>query len=142
MPAHPSHRTMVVTSEQALARTICVFLRTAGYESLFASSVGDALADIETHSPHIILIDLDMAGSEGLDLVATLRKQSDLAQILVMSSNPTLDNIIDAYRIGASDYLIMPFENLNILKSAITEASGRLAKWKMIIEKILPEESR
>lgn len=141
MPSNSAYRTMVVTGEEALARTICLYLRLSGLDCHHARTVDDALDAIEQQSPHIIIIDLGMAGSEGMNLTATLRQKAVLAQILVMSSEPTVDRIIDAYRIGASDYLIMPFENLDIIGHAVSEASARLTKWKRTIEKILPEET-
>lgn len=135
-------RILVVDGEPAILRTITVFLRLKGYECHAAASSEEAFAWLDTNTAHIMLVDFDVYGIEGLGILDKLRRKGSLSQILAMSSHPTVDNIVEAYSLGASDYLVKPFKNLNEVLVAVSHAAERLTRWRTLLAETLAEEGR
>ncbi len=133
---------LVVTGVPATARTVTTYLKVRGYRCAMVHSLTEAMEWLESSTPHILLVDLDLPGADGLDLISRIRTDCDLSQVIAMSTETTIDRIIDAYRQGASDYLPMPFKNLNIIGAAVADATARLVKWRALLETSLAGEDR
>ena len=135
-------RVLVVDGEPAILRTLTVFLKMRGYDCHSAQSAEEAAGWIEENTAHIILIDLDTAGAGGSSVLDRLHRLGGLSQLVAMSAHPTVDKIIDAYQLGASDYLAKPFKNLDDVDVAVSHAAQRLARWRVILSQTLSEEGR
>lgn len=135
-------RVLVVDQEPAIGRTICAFLKLKGYDCHTAASPEEAFIWLETNTAHIMLVDFDVCGIEGLGILEKLRRKGSLSQILAMSSHPTVDSIVEAYSLGATDYLLKPFKNLNEVYVAVSQAAERLTRWRELLARTLSEEGR
>ena len=84
-------------------------LKEAGYISLVASSVKEALKLIETHSPDLILLDLSMPEISGYDF---LKKKSELhidhIPIVIVSAYDSVESIELTRNLGAVDFISKP----------------------------------
>lgn len=84
-------------------------LKEAGYISLVASSVKEALKLIETHSPDLILLDLSMPEISGYDF---LKKKSELhidhIPIVIVSAYDSVESIELTRNLGALDFISKP----------------------------------
>lgn len=84
-------------------------LKEAGYISLVASSVKEAIKLIETHSPDLILLDLSMPEISGYDF---LKKKSELhidhIPIVIVSAYDSVESIELTRNLGAADFISKP----------------------------------
>lgn len=84
-------------------------LKEAGYISLVASSVKEAIKLIETHSPDLILLDLSMPEISGYDF---LKKKSELhidhIPIVIVSAYDSVESIELTRNLGALDFISKP----------------------------------
>ena len=79
-----------------------------GVEVVAACTNGiEALAAIETHSPHIVLIDIAMPGMTGVEVVRAL---GDAHRPAVVFATAFDQYAIDAFELHAVDYLLKPFD--------------------------------
>lgn len=90
----------------------------------WAESAERALELLESRSYDLILLDIYMKGSSGLELLSDIRGQALAADVIVISAASDKESIRQALRGGAVDYLIKPFQ-FNRLRSALEQYRER-----------------
>jgi EAL domain-containing protein (putative c-di-GMP-specific phosphodiesterase class I)/serine phosphatase RsbU (regulator of sigma subunit) len=104
-------------------------LRQAGFEDLVLAADGrQALALIDRHAPDLVLLDLAMPVLDGFGVCEALRCQpqySDLA-ILVMTSLESVENRLRALAVGATDVILKPVYQAQLITHAIIHLERRL----------------
>ena len=73
----------------------------------------------QRENPDIILLDLNMPEVDGWQTLANIRESSKNIPIIVISGTGDLDDVLEALRKGAWDYLMKPIDDLKILLLAI-----------------------
>jgi DNA-binding NtrC family response regulator len=74
----------------------------------------------------IVVLDLDMPGSEGLSLLKHLRRVQPAAEAIVVGSLSTVETVVATMRLGASDFLSKPLPSVDLLVSSIDQALARV----------------
>jgi two-component system, OmpR family, KDP operon response regulator KdpE len=100
-------RILVVDDEPAIVRAVRANLGSRGFRVDVAASGREALERVEAH-PDLILLDLGLPDSDGLDLIRALRER-DRAPIIVLSAREAERDKVKALDLGADDYLTKPF---------------------------------
>jgi two-component system, CitB family, response regulator MalR len=78
--------------------------------SAIVHTVKDAKEFLERNQVNLILLDVYMPGSNGLELLHFIRKQSMAVDVILITAAADTEKIQTALRLGAVDYLIKPFE--------------------------------
>jgi two-component system KDP operon response regulator KdpE len=100
---------LVIEDDERLSHVFVVTLVEAfGYRILAARSGQQALEEVRTRNPEIILLDLGLPDGDGLGLIPRLR-QHTAAPIIVVSAREREDDKVRALDAGANDYLTKPF---------------------------------
>jgi DNA-binding NtrC family response regulator len=116
-----SERILVVDDELFVRELLLEFLSIQGYEVLLADSGEKAVEIVQTQTADVVLLDLKMAGMDGIETLKQIKKIDPGALAIIMTGYPTIESSIEALRYGACDYVIKPFK-LNDLKSSIENA--------------------
>jgi two-component system response regulator AtoC len=103
-------RILVVDDEENLRVVLRTLLRRNGYEVETAGSGEEALAQVESFGPDVVLTDVRMPRMGGLDLLATLQAKGNPATVIVMSAYGNTDLALEAMKAGAYDYIQKPFK--------------------------------
>ena len=109
----PPARILCAEDETLLRRDICDELSEAGYVAIEAAHGDEALEQIDTVHPDLILCDINMPGRNGYELLAEIRERGpELADtpfvFLTALSDPR--EVVDGKRAGADDYLVKPVD--------------------------------
>jgi RNA polymerase sigma factor (sigma-70 family) len=76
-------------------------------EVLLAVSTGEeALEKIPSHSPYVILLDINLPGKSGVECIRELKKKCPGTEVIMLTAYEEEDNIFNALREGASGYLL------------------------------------
>ena len=75
-----------------------------------AGNVEDALREIASEPPDLVLLDLVMPGRSGLDLLADLQERDVRAPVIVLTATNTVNAAVEAMKRGAADFMTKPFE--------------------------------
>jgi diguanylate cyclase (GGDEF)-like protein len=119
-------RILVVDDEDSLRSVISSVLTDEGYQTTVASSAEEAL-EIFRQDPHRLLVtDIFMGKMTGLDLLHEVKLLEPDTQVVVMTSNASLETATQALRDGAYDYLTKPFEDIELLTAVVARAVERI----------------
>jgi DNA-binding response OmpR family regulator len=118
-------RVLVIEDEMQLARHITRALFRAGHE---ARAVPDGTLGLRAafdDAPELIVLDLNLPGLDGLELLAQLKKEQCPSRIIILTARGDLASRIKGLKAGADDYLPKPFSMDELLVRI--EALGRRA---------------
>lgn len=101
-------RILVVEDEQAIAEAVSYALRDAGYDVDCADDGDEAIAAARREPYDLMVLDLLLPGTPGLEICETLRKESDLPILMLTARDTELDRIT-GLETGADDYVTKPF---------------------------------
>lgn len=102
------HSLLIVEDEKAISNLIATTLETQGYHYEKASNGAQALMEITSHSPEIILLALGLPDMDGVEIIRRVRSWSSVP-IIVISARTEDQDKIEALDAGADDYLTKPF---------------------------------
>jgi len=102
--------TVLVVEDEEVTRKLCSEVaESCGMKVIAAASVAEALELLELHSVDIVLTDLKLQQSSGLDLLKRVRDVYPQVAVVVLTQYGTIDSAVEATRLGAADYVTKPF---------------------------------
>jgi two-component system alkaline phosphatase synthesis response regulator PhoP len=99
---------LIVDDEQEICTILRDVLVHEGYQVLTATSGRTAAETMVQHPATLILLDLNMPGMSGLELMAEIRQRWPYTVIIILTGYGSLDSALVALRQGAHDYLLKP----------------------------------
>jgi DNA-binding response OmpR family regulator len=107
-------RILLVEDEPAIAEAVSYALRDAGYEVDHTDNGTEALAAARDEHYDLMVLDLLLPGTSGLDVCKTLRAESDLP-IVMLTARDTEGDQVTGLEAGADDYVTKPFSVLELV---------------------------
>jgi two-component system, OmpR family, KDP operon response regulator KdpE len=107
-------RILVVDDEPAIRRYLHVTLQAQGYAVFEADSGREALSRVVAHRPDLIILDLGLPDTDGVEVTQILREKL-ATPIIVLSVREAEADKIAALDAGADDYLTKPFSSGELL---------------------------
>jgi DNA-binding response OmpR family regulator len=99
---------LIVDDEQEICATLRDVLVREGYQVLAATSGRTAVEIMVRHPVTLALLDLNMPGMSGLELMIEIRQRWPYTEIIILTGHGTLGSALVALRQGAHDYLLKP----------------------------------
>jgi DNA-binding response OmpR family regulator len=118
-------RILVIEDEKQLARHITRALFRTGHEAGAAYDGVEGLNAALRQRPEIIVLDLNLPGLDGLELLARLKKERSPSRVIILTARGDLASRVKGLKAGADDYLAKPFAMEELLVRI--EALGRRA---------------
>jgi DNA-binding response OmpR family regulator len=101
--------TVLVVDDEPIVRDVIVrYLRRDGFATLEAGDGDRARELIETADPTLVVLDVMLPGTDGLELCRWIRSRSDLPVIMLTARGEEADRIV-GLELGADDYVTKPF---------------------------------
>lgn len=111
---------LLCDDEQEIIDLLKLYFDPDAYRIYEANDGQKALEILQTEEVDLAIIDVMMPKLNGLDLIAKVRKQTNIP-LLILSALDSLKDKLAGYRIGADDYITKPFEPLEILAKVQTK---------------------
>jgi two-component system, cell cycle response regulator len=110
-------RVLIADDSMVVRAVIGKQLGSEGYELLEAADGDAALAACRSSAPDVVLLDVEMPGQTGYDVLSAMQAEPDLAGIPVifLSGQVSADHVATGLRLGAHDYLRKPVETGELL---------------------------
>jgi DNA-binding response OmpR family regulator len=101
--------TVLVVDDEPIVREVVVsYLRREGYDTLEADDGDTARELVVQESPGLVVLDLMLPGTDGLELCRWIRARSDVPVIMLTARGEEADRIV-GLELGADDYVTKPF---------------------------------
>jgi two-component system, OmpR family, response regulator ResD len=101
--------TVLVVDDEPIVRDVVVrYLEREGYVTLEAGDGDDARRLVEQRRPDLVVLDVMLPGTDGLDLCRWIRARSELPVIMLTARGEEADRIV-GLELGADDYVTKPF---------------------------------
>lgn len=101
-------RILIVDDEPEVRRMLASYCRAEGYDALEAADGTAALEAVRHSSPELVLLDVGLPGRDGFDILAELRRVSNVPVIMLTARSEETDRVV-GLRVGADDYVTKPF---------------------------------
>ncbi|MDZ4696428.1 MAG: sigma-54 dependent transcriptional regulator [Deltaproteobacteria bacterium] len=139
---------LIVDDEKNIRRTVRMVLEGEGFVVEEAGSGEDALARLVDLVPDLVLLDVQLPGISGLEVLEALKKQEQavpLPTIIMISGHGTLQDAVRAVKAGAYDFLDKPLDRERLIvtlrnalerRAMVEEVEGLRAltagQWEMV----------
>ena len=98
----------VVEDDESICQELVQILENEGYEAESLESFDNTKDDILKAAPNLVLMDINIPGINGRNLVKEIRKESDVPIIMVTSRTSEMDEVL-SMSYGADDYITKPY---------------------------------
>jgi len=121
-------RLLLVEDNERFAALLKQGLTTAGFMVDVLSTAQDAAAALRTSRFEIVVLDLGLPDSDGLEVLAEMRRRQDATPVLILTARGSLRDRVTGLQSGADDYLVKPFalEELVARLQALLRRPGNL----------------
>ena len=112
-----AHDILIVEDEADIRELVSGLLQDEGYEAREAANSDQALTEIETRRPSLILLDIWLQGStlDGLGILKSVKRDHPDLPVLMMSGHGTVETAVQAIKDGAYDFIQKPFKMDHLL---------------------------
>jgi DNA-binding response OmpR family regulator len=127
---HDALRILVVEDDENLRRLVAAYLEREGYQISEAADGSEAIALVDTHKPHLVILDLMLPKVGGLDVARAIRAKL-ATPILMLTARSSEIDMLQGFEAGADDYLVKPFSPKVLVarvQAILRRAGGRTAE--------------
>ena len=118
-------KVLIIDDESIVRKNISAFLEDHNYETLESENGQEGLEVFRQENPDIVLCDLRMPVLDGLGFIIELTKESPETPIIIVSGTGNINDVIEATRLGAWDYITKPIHDMGVLEHALNKVIER-----------------
>ena len=107
-PEAEGRHVLIVEDEPKLAQVLENYLKNSGYVTSRLDDGNGVVAWIRDHSPDLVLLDIMLPGTDGIDICRATREFSEVPIIMVTARVEEVDRLL-GLELGADDYICKPF---------------------------------
>ena len=107
-PERERERILVVDDDPQTLRYVRDALTNAGYAPVVTGDPEEVLSQVEANDPHLVLLDLMLPGTDGIELMGNILDMADVP-VIFLSAYGQEETIARAFENGADDYVVKPF---------------------------------
>ena len=128
-----SYRMLVIDDDPGLRDYLEALASSRGYQVFTAATGEEAIESLERTRPDLITLDLVLPGMDGLETLRQIKERVADVPVVMLSGHGQARNIVEAMKLGASDFLRKPFE-VEELEVAFQKALEKRALRKEVEE--------
>ncbi len=135
-----SRNVLVVDDDHDMRTLLRDVLEDHGYKVTLAQNGQEALKNLREREYPVVLTDLRMKGIQGIELLAEIKRSFPDTNVILMTAFGSVETALEAMKQGASDYLMKPVKNDDLLR--VTERSFREALLRSEINRLRREVNK
>jgi DNA-binding NtrC family response regulator len=106
----PGETILVVDDDPYIQQALDDRLESLGYRVLLAADGKQALELVENRDPQLVLLDIEMPGMKGLDVLKEIRRKEKDVPVVMITAYGSIDLAVQAMKEGAYDFIPKPFK--------------------------------
>src|SRR5215472_1531126 len=119
---------LVIDDEAGIRDSLEVLLTLEGYAVKMAADGEQGLRILELENFDLVLLDLALPGRSGLDLMPMIKDRQPEIPIIMITAYGTVDNVVEAIRAGAENFIQKPWDNEKLLADIRSAIAGHKAE--------------
>lgn len=130
---------LVVDDDQGLLKLMKIRLQATSYRVTVAESGEDALVRAQEDAHDLAIVDLKMAGMDGLTVLQQLQQLRPELPVIILTAHGTIASAVEATKKGAHDYLTKPFDSKDLLHRIekaleVRQLKGEVAQLRSLVQ--------
>jgi len=118
---------LVIDDDKVVRESIASYLSNEGYRVVLAATTEEGIDLFHSSCPSIVICDINLSEAEdGFNILNIIFEETPNQPIIVLSEAGKTEDVIQAMRIGVSDYLIKPLDDMEILGISIDNSLKRV----------------
>ncbi len=101
---------LLVDDDRSLLEILGTLLQLEGHRVVAVPSAHEGLLKMKEHSFDLVLADLKMPRTTGLDMLRAVREEYPQTRVVIITAYASVDTTVEAMRLGVFDYLPKPFK--------------------------------
>lgn len=127
-PSKLFYQILVVDDEDTVRHLLRAMLNGEGYTEVDdAASAQDAIKALSEHEYHLMLLDKNLPGTDGMHVLREAKRMWPAIEIIVITAYGSLESAMQAMDLGAYSYITKPFTDLKVLMRRVEGALDRVA---------------
>ncbi|MCA9551395.1 MAG: sigma-54-dependent Fis family transcriptional regulator [Myxococcales bacterium] len=118
-------RILIVDDEESIRTFIGAVLESEGLKVTLAEDGDEAARLLQQHNFHLMVTDLRMPGLDGMALLRKVRAEEPEMEVIVLTAHGTVENAVEAMKLGAFDYLTKPLSGPDEIALTVMRALER-----------------
>jgi two-component system alkaline phosphatase synthesis response regulator PhoP len=114
-----TRKVLIVDDEPNIVTALEFLLKRSGYDVRLAANGAEALEQVETYRPDVVLMDVMMPIKSGFEVCQRMRERPDLAQIkiVMLSAKGSEAEVSKGLSLGADLYITKPFSTQELVST-------------------------
>jgi len=108
-------KVLLIDDDMNLCKVLAYQLQKSGYQVSMAKNGGEGLSLFFDNDYDIVITDIQMPDISGIDVLRKIRKENETVIIIIITAHGSVENAIEACKLGANDYLTKPFGQEQLL---------------------------
>ncbi|MFQ5455230.1 MAG: sigma-54-dependent transcriptional regulator [Nitrospirota bacterium] len=121
-----AHSILVIDDELEMRIALSESLVRSGYYVITAANGYEAIEKFSSHGFEVVITDIRMPKMNGIQVLREIKRKSPQTPVVMVTAYGTIDNAVEAMKIGAFDYILKPFSSdilEDVVKGAVDSAS-------------------
>lgn len=122
MQASDPKTLLIIDDDDIVRESLSAYLQDSGFSVIGARDGDEGLKLYQSYKPDLIICDLRMPSLDGLGVMQALSEMEAHAPVIVVSGAGVMTDVVEALRLGATDYFIKPVVDMQLLEMAVRRA--------------------
>lgn len=105
-----ANKVLIVDDQYGIRVLLTEILQAHGYELYEAANDEQALAGVRENLPDLVLLDMKMPGTSGMDILKQIKDEAPETKVIIMTAFEDQGLVGEAFELGALDYFEKPFD--------------------------------
>ncbi len=105
---------MIIDDDINICELLDIYITSEGYHTTAFQSGAEALKHLRHNHPMLVLLDIMMPEMDGFEVLERIRAISDIP-VIMLTARDWPEDMVLGFELGASDYIVKPFEPLEVL---------------------------
>jgi len=118
-------RILIVDDDPDVLEFLDAFFANLGHETVRTDNAKQGLRELVVKQPDLILLDIMLGGEDGITVLKEMKEIDKEAQVVMITAFKDAERVIEAFRLGALDCLLKPFNIDYIINNIIPKIKLR-----------------